>query len=152
PLVPRRRRVGDESLESFVVRRFGRELYERLAQPMVGGIYGADPALLSLGATMPRFVDFEATGGSVMRGLRRSVGGDPSERASGARDGLFVSLRAGNGRLIDALGARLGSRIRISCPVASLGNNEDRWSPRLEDGSRPHGDFDAVVVALPAHR
>src|SRR5690606_30740044 len=39
PLVPRRRRVGDESLESFVVRRFGRELYERLAQPMVGGIY-----------------------------------------------------------------------------------------------------------------
>ncbi|MBZ0118241.1 MAG: protoporphyrinogen oxidase, partial [Sandaracinaceae bacterium] len=58
PIVPARPRE-DESLASFVSRRFGRELFERLAQPLAGGIYGGDPHLLSLRATMPRFVELE---------------------------------------------------------------------------------------------
>ncbi|MCA9583086.1 MAG: protoporphyrinogen oxidase, partial [Myxococcales bacterium] len=80
-VLPSRPPAGDESLESFVVRRFGREIYDALAQPLVGGIYGADPSLLSLRATMPRFPDFERTHGSVVRGLRSQVSKDPSERA-----------------------------------------------------------------------
>ncbi|HEV7842858.1 MAG TPA: protoporphyrinogen oxidase, partial [Pyrinomonadaceae bacterium] len=49
----------DESLSEFVRRRFGREALERMAQPMVGGIYTADPEKLSLKATMPRFLEME---------------------------------------------------------------------------------------------
>ncbi len=53
--IPRRVSTADESLKSFVCRRFGREMFERLVQPLVGGIYTADPNLLSVAATMPRF-------------------------------------------------------------------------------------------------
>ena len=50
---------ADESLESFVVRRFGREAFDRLIQPLIGGIYTADPAKLSMQATLPQFVEME---------------------------------------------------------------------------------------------
>ena len=45
-LLPRRKGANgrdDESLAAFVRRRLGQEALERMAQPMVGGIYTADP-------------------------------------------------------------------------------------------------------------
>ncbi|MEX2173269.1 MAG: protoporphyrinogen oxidase [Pirellulaceae bacterium] len=69
--IPRRRDPEDESLESFVVRRFGREAFDRLVQPLIGGIYTADPAKLSIQATMPLFVELERKYGSLIRGMRR---------------------------------------------------------------------------------
>jgi oxygen-dependent protoporphyrinogen oxidase len=62
---------ADESLANFVRRRFGSEALERLAQPMVGGIYTADPERLSLRATMPRFLEMEREHGSLIRALRK---------------------------------------------------------------------------------
>ncbi|MEO2168026.1 MAG: protoporphyrinogen oxidase, partial [bacterium] len=53
---------GDETLGSFVRRRLGREVLERIAQPVIGGIYTADPEKLSLGSTMPRFLELERIG------------------------------------------------------------------------------------------
>ena len=60
-LIPRRPNDDDESLASFVRRRFGQQALERLVQPLVGGIYTADPELLSLKATMPRFLEYFGT-------------------------------------------------------------------------------------------
>lgn len=57
----------DESLADFARRRFGREAFERLIQPLVGGIYTADPERLSLAATMPRFLEMERDYGSLIR-------------------------------------------------------------------------------------
>ena len=57
--IPRKRDVSDESLKSFVCRRFGDEMFQRLVQPLVGGIYTADPNRLSVAATMPRFLEME---------------------------------------------------------------------------------------------
>ena len=93
---------SDESLASFVRRRLGREALDRLAQPMVGGIYTADPEKLSLAATMPRFIEMEQKFGSVIRGLmaaRRKSGAS----AQGPRYDLFVAPRGG----IEAIVARL---------------------------------------------
>src|SRR5262249_18060962 len=56
-VLPRGAAAEDESLAHFVRRRFGREALERLVQPLVGGIYTADPEKLSLRATMPRFLE-----------------------------------------------------------------------------------------------
>src|SRR5262245_17662246 len=56
---PARRDGADESLESFAVRRFGREAFQRLIQPLIGGIYTADPTRLSMAATLPQFVEME---------------------------------------------------------------------------------------------
>src|SRR5262249_57396717 len=68
-VLPRRSGAGDESLGSFVRRRLGREALERVAQPLVGGIYTADPDRLSLGATMPRFLALEREHRSLILGL-----------------------------------------------------------------------------------
>src|SRR5262249_5271485 len=139
--LPPRQDESDESLASFVERRLGREALERMAQPMIAGIYGADPRALSLGATMPRFVEMERTHGSVIRAMvaRRRVAGAQHEVAktrrpaagdsysqkksvqsgsaaqesgvSGARYSLFMSFRHGMQTLVDALASRLAGGI-----------------------------------------
>ena len=58
-VLPRAQQQDDESLGSFVRRRLGCEVLERVAQPLIGGIYTADPDSLSLAATMPRFLQME---------------------------------------------------------------------------------------------
>src|SRR6266850_3937887 len=63
----------DESLAHFVRRRLGQEALDRMAQPMIGGIYTADPETLSLRATMPRFLEMEREHGSLIRALRKQV-------------------------------------------------------------------------------
>lgn len=140
---------AEESLAEFVSRRLGVEVLHYLAQPMVAGIYGADPQVLSLEATMPFFPRLEQEHGSVIRGLRRMGG----ERDSvGARYSLFFSLKHGFGSVIEALvkalpasGLRLGARIDR---LEFLDGPEARWRVT----SRDEGDqiFDAVVVAVPA--
>src|SRR5690606_23451647 len=66
-VVPRRESEAEESLASFVRRRFGREALERLVQPLVGGIYTGDPGNLSLKATLPQFLAMERQHGSLVR-------------------------------------------------------------------------------------
>jgi len=79
-LIPRNSN-DDESLASFVRRRLGNEALARMAQPMVGGIYTADPEKLSLAATMPRFLDMERDHGSVIRAMcGRTAESERSER------------------------------------------------------------------------
>ena len=68
-VVPRRTATDDESLAQFVTRRLGREALERMAQPMVGGIYTADPQYLSMQATMPQFLEMEQQHGSLIRAM-----------------------------------------------------------------------------------
>ena len=72
-VIPRRSEEAEESLGSFVRRRFGREALDRLVQPLVAGIYTADPYDLSLNATFPQFPAMEREHGSVIRALRREA-------------------------------------------------------------------------------
>src|SRR5688572_22793336 len=85
-LVPPRQEDGDESLADFVRRRLGREAYERLVQPLVGGIYTADAEKLSINATLGRFVQMEQRHGSLTMGLHASQHEGPgTKNDSGAR-------------------------------------------------------------------
>ena len=61
-----KKEVDDESLASFVRRRFGNEALERIAQPMIGGVYTADPEKLSLRATMPQFLELGQRRGRIL--------------------------------------------------------------------------------------
>lgn len=135
--VSKRRETGDESVGQFVRRRFGRELFDHLAEPLLGGIYATDPDELSLQATFPKFQEWEREFGSVIKGMRARMGQNrtngngatggsshrdtslqnPSQREprgtpegsgiSGPRYGLFVSLRGGMASLVDALARAL---------------------------------------------
>ena len=148
-ILPRRRAVGDESLGSFVRRRLGREALERVAQPLVGGIYSADPDRLSLAATMPRFLALEREHRSLILGLRRTARGGEAAGASGARWSLFVTLAGGMEELVAALAARLpAGATRLSTPVTAIALAPTGWRVEPGDGSPLHAD--GVVLAGPA--
>lgn len=147
----------DESLASFVTRRFGAEALASIAQPLIGGIYTADPRELSLRATMPQFLDLERQYGSVIRGLRaeakrtkRRAGSAGSE--GGARYSMFVSLDDGMKTLVDKLQGELKStsilfnkRIAdIRCRASEAGG----WVLTCENGEQIEAD--AVVLAVPS--
>jgi len=149
PMIPPDPPHDDESLSSFVKRRMGSEVLERLAQPLVGGIYGSDPDQLSLHATMPRFVTMEREHGSVVKGLQhaasRSQQSARASRTSGVRYGMFFSFKDGMQTLPEALASRLSSQIRLRCAVERI--------ERVGQGFVVHArnydaaEYDAVIVA-----
>jgi oxygen-dependent protoporphyrinogen oxidase len=146
--LPRRRAAGDESLGSFVRRRLGREALERVAQPLVGGIYTADPDRLSVAATMPRFLALEREHRSLILGLRRTARRQ-AVGASGARWSLFVTLAGGMEELVAALAARLpAGSVRLGAPVAALAAAPGGW--RVEPLAGPPLHADGVILAGPA--
>ncbi|MFT3923515.1 MAG: protoporphyrinogen oxidase [Myxococcales bacterium] len=147
-VLPRGRAREDESLEGFVSRRFGREALDQLAQPLVGGIYGADPASLSLSATMPRFLELERDHRSVILGLRQRAK-QASEQSSGARYGMFVAFRGGMQELIDALAKELSGVIHTEQPVSAVARDAAGFRVTVGGAER---EFERVVLALPAHR
>jgi oxygen-dependent protoporphyrinogen oxidase len=156
-LIPRRRRRDDESLAAFVKRRLGRQVLERIAQPLAGGIYTADPAMLSVAATMPRFVEMERRYGSLIRGLKAAARSNRAAReASGARWSLFISFINGIAQLPDALVMRLGNSVRYHAHVTGLERQvpterprRRAWRLRLEDDLSVEAD--AIVCTIPAY-
>jgi protoporphyrinogen/coproporphyrinogen III oxidase len=148
-VLPRRSGAADESLGSFVRRRLGREALERVAQPLVGGIYTADPDRLSLAATMPRFLALEREHRSLILGLRRTARAGETAGASGARWSLFVTLAGGMEELVAALAARLpAGAVRLGSPVGGIVPAPDGWRVHPRDGAPLHAD--GVVLAGPA--
>ncbi len=149
PMIPKREESSDESLASFVTRRLGREVLDRVAQPLAGGIYTADPTQLSMRATMPRFVEMERRHGSLMRGMRAAEAARAQQPGtSGARWSLFLSLRGGVSTLPAVLAARLEGSIRRRSEVLGMERANDGWHVALRD--RTHLEVDAVICAAPA--
>jgi oxygen-dependent protoporphyrinogen oxidase len=153
----------DESLAAFVRRRFGREALERMAQPMVGGIYTADPEHLSLRATMPRFLDMERNDRSIIRAMwrarRQNSTTDAATRAtSGARYSLFLSFAGGMQTLTDRLATALPHRTaRLNTRVVAIEFDVQTgsWQLRVNANDPMQGPetirADAVCLALPAY-
>ncbi len=163
--VPPRTSDGDESLADFVRRRLGREVFDRLVQPLVAGIYTADPEKLSLAATLPRFIEMERNHGGLIRATRQArlassnaniedadtVDGQPATRVeSGARYSLFVALRRGMSSLIAAIVARLPNDcVRLNTPVSRIDRTPNGF--RVVVGPESNSmEFDRVIVTTPA--
>jgi len=143
----------DESLGAFVRRRLGREALERVAQPLVAGIYTADPGELSLAATMPRFLELERRERSVILAMWRAARRAPAGAAgsSGARWSLFVTFAEGMEELIRALATRLPpAAVRLKEQVTEVARGNGRWRVATRDGAAL--DADAVVLATEAHQ
>jgi oxygen-dependent protoporphyrinogen oxidase len=151
---PRRVDDADESLAAFVKRRLGREALDRLVQPLVGGIYTADPNELSVKATLPQFHAMEREHGGLIRGAiaqaRAAKGTD--RNASGARYDLFASLIDGMETLPRALAASLPSgSIRTDSPVRRVTRPEPGGPWVVEPLDGPPIEADGVVLATEAH-
>ncbi|TMI80658.1 MAG: protoporphyrinogen oxidase [Bacillati bacterium ANGP1] len=162
-VLPSRRSGEDESVGAFVTRRFGRELLDRVVQPLVSGIYAADPFAVSLSATMPQFAEMERRHGSVIRALRRSRDRSRAEAESGPRWSLFVTLAGGMEDLVSAVARRLPpSSVRLRQRVASIArsNGPRPCDPRagrrpagggVGSGPRPRARGDSVCVVGARH-
>lgn len=156
--------VPDESVASFAKRRFGRQLLERVIQPLVGGIYSADPARLSMAATLPEFLNQEQTYGSLLNAARhvrrdRLESKDAASDASGARYSLFVAPKHGISSLVSALAASLPpDSICLNTRVLNVRRTSTGgWLLSFEIGGSTQSTtgnhashFDALIVALPA--
>jgi len=157
-ILPRRAGANgsdDETLAQFVRRRFGQEALERMAQPMVGGIYTADPERLSLRATMPRFLEMERTDRSLILAMWRAQRRQSAQVArgtSGARYSLFLSFDGGMQMLTDQLASLLpDGAVRLNTKVESLNFNDESGRWNLHTAARGIIEANAVCLALPAH-
>jgi oxygen-dependent protoporphyrinogen oxidase len=145
--------LNDETLESFVVRRMGRECLDRLAEPLVGGVHASDPKQMSLAATFPRLLEMEQNYGSLLKAfiavrrkveeMRRKYPPKPGEKPRT----FFTSFVNGMQQLTDRMADVAGREtIRTGVAVASLRRIGDgTWSAQLSDGSTIEGD--AVILA-----
>jgi protoporphyrinogen/coproporphyrinogen III oxidase len=143
--LPARDGHEDESLGDFVRRRFGREALERLAEPLVAGIYSADPDRLSLQATFPQFQTMERDRRSVIRGLRAAR----KAASANGRTPAFLSLRGGMQELTNALAARVAPIVRCGARVERLRRTSE-GSYELSFSARPPLVAGTVVLAVPA--
>lgn len=145
--------LNEETLESFVVRRMGRECLDRLAEPLVGGVHASDPAKMSLAATFPRLLEMEQKYGSLMKGflaarrmveeMRRKYPPKPGQKPRT----FFTSFVNGMQQLTDRM-AEVASRERMRTGVAvtSIQNiGRHRWAVSLSDGTVMEGD--GVIIA-----
>src|SRR5213082_204087 len=92
----------DESVAKFVERHYGSELVERLADPLLSGVYGGDSSQLSVRAVLPRFAEMEASHGSLGRAMlagRKKI----AHPSSGSPRPLFTSLKDGMHQMTNAL-------------------------------------------------
>jgi oxygen-dependent protoporphyrinogen oxidase len=143
-LIPARKDGGDESIASFLRRRFGQECVERLGEPLLAGIHSGDPERLSIQATFPRFVELERRHGSLVRGLWSAP--RPAPKPGSPPPAAFYSLAGGLGELSEALAAKLPpERLRPGSPVRSIARNGTGF--QVEGVSAR-----AVIVAAPAPR
>ena len=152
-VLPRRASQDDESLADFVTRRLGREALERMAQPMLGGIYTADPRHLSMQATMPQFLEMERRHRSLILALRHRQRQTSAQQpgVSGARYGLFASFRHGMQTLVDALADRLpAGAVRLQTPIRSVRRDLASQHWIISPQACPDLEADAVCLALTA--
>jgi len=155
---PRPTGVEDEAVATLVERHFGREAVERLADPLLSGIYGGDAAQLSARTVLPRLVEMESEYGSLTRGMlaahrkmraraKAAANGNGHAPAAAPRP-IFTTLRGGMQQLVDAIAARLDpAAVKTSTPVSGLEKVAGGW---MVQAAGEASFYDAVIVASPA--
>jgi oxygen-dependent protoporphyrinogen oxidase len=149
-LHPPRPMQQDETVAAFIERHFGREMVDRLADPMLSGIYGGDTDRLSVRATLGRFVEMEEKYGSLSRAMLVANKKMKAAMADKPKPPLFTSLRNGMQQMIDTLVVRLTPEwLLVNTGVESIKRHGDEYFVRLNTGeTRP---FDAVILSTPAN-
>ena len=145
---PRRR--DDESVADFTLRHFGPEVLDRVAAPLLSGVFGGDVRRLSVRAVMPAFVEMERQHGSLIAALQ-------SQYAAREPQPIFTTLRSGLGTLADRLTAaipahwiRRGTRVTAARANAAA-TDSPPWTVHTASTGKHYGSetFDSVLLATP---
>jgi len=153
-LHPPRAAQEDESVAALVERHFGAEAVDRLADPLLSGIYGGEATQLSAQTVLPRMVEMERKYGSLTRGMlaahrqMHARANAQVQKVKAGSAGIFTTLRGGMQQLVDALTARLDpASIQLETPVSGLARSGDGWRVEANGTSRI---YDGVILASPA--
>ena len=139
-----REQNDDESVAEFVERHFGQEMVDRVAEPLLAGVYGGNAKNLSLRAVLPRFAEMEREHGSLVRATLKARKNAPNSTPQP----LFTSLRNGMQELVDTLVAALPRyALRVKQSAVSLQRANNEWQLGSSDRNEK---FDAVILAVPA--
>ena len=151
-LIPARKDDGDESMAAFVRRRLGREVFERLVEPLVSGVYAADMEKLSVLATLPRFREMERQYGSLIWAMQRQLKANKAAHLaeqSGARYSMFVTLRKGLSVIGETIAQKLpAGSLQLNTEITQIDKTpEEKWAIHTKDTILL---FDAIIVATSA--
>jgi oxygen-dependent protoporphyrinogen oxidase len=139
---------ADESVASLVERHYGEEMVDRLADPLLSGVYGGEAANLSVRAVLARFADMERTHGSLGRAMlaaRKKMRCNKKQTAPA----LFTSLRNGMEQLPETLIPKLNAASLLTGTIVkSIRREENAWNISVD---KRCDRFDAIILALPAH-
>ena len=144
-----RKDSGDESVGDFVRRHFGQEMVDRVAEPLLAGVYGGNAERLSIRAVLPRFAEMEREHGSLVRATLQAKAKAKTLARPGAKpQPLFTSLRNGMQQMVDALvNALPQASIRLQQQNMSVRQINDDW--QIENAGIQER-FQAVLLAVPA--
>jgi protoporphyrinogen/coproporphyrinogen III oxidase len=149
-LHPPRPMQEDETVAQLVERHFGPEVVDRLADPLLSGVYGGDAGKLSARAVLPRFVEMEEKYGSLSRAMLAAHQKMAAVNKTQAPRPLFSSLRDGMQQLVDAIIATLGAEsIRLRQHIQRINPENGGWRLSIEMG--PEEQYDSVILATPAN-
>jgi oxygen-dependent protoporphyrinogen oxidase len=164
---PRPSGEADESVAAMVERHFGAEAVDRLADPLLSGIYGGDASQLSARTVLPKLVEMETEFGSLTRGMlaahrkmramakqraaangNATSGANGKARPAGAPRGIFTSLRGGMQQLVDAIAAGLNpGSVRLSTAVSAIEKISSGWRVTANGAS---ATYHSIIVASPS--
>ncbi len=158
--IPPRTDGQDETLADFIRRRLGSEALDKIAEPLLSGIYNADAEMQSLLATFPRFRDLELQHGSITRGMlaaqKARAGQVRPENSPSIRSGgftrpasAFMSFAPGMSTLVERLVDDLDCEMRLQSAVRSLRRLPDGGYELQLDGETVAAS--AVLLAVPAY-
>ena len=142
-VIPKKNIDNDESVESFVTRRFGREALVNIAEPILGGVYNSKMSTQSILSTFPQFKKLEKEYGSLIRGMRKT---NKMQKEQASYEKGFASLHQGMDTLINTLVKSLKGKLILESEVTEIHNDK---TIKLKDGSSLN--FQYLILATQAN-
>ncbi|HSH05045.1 MAG TPA: protoporphyrinogen oxidase [Anaerolineae bacterium] len=152
-ILPAKKDTQDETVANFINRRLGQEALDKIAEPLLSGIYNADAQRQSLLATFPRFQQLEAKHGSLIKGMlaaRQSHPPTTKQSSPPSKPSMFVSLHQGMSHLVTTLHAQLTGDCRLNTGVQQITSHPAHgYQLTLDDGTSLHAG--TIILAVPAY-
>lgn len=144
---PPGRHAEDQSVADFVTAHYGAEAVDYLAEPLLSGIYGGNPSVLSINSVLPRFVELEAKYGSLTKGVLTEM---KANKAAAKKLPLFRTLKRGLGEMVSALENRIEEHATVvHARAEAVERTGGGFRVRLDSGWL---ECSQLVLACEAHQ
>ena len=146
-VLPRLKRGDDPTVGEILKPRLGAEVFDKLVDPLLGGIYAGRADVLSARSAVPEVAMLLEPARSIYLTMRERSSKQP--KPAGAPAPILINFPGGMQRVIDALADQCGADIQCGAHVVKVKQGDKRWRVTLDDGRELKADD--LVIAVPAH-